>query len=93
MVAVVGGIVSGLVVYLIPKVVGTTFNFFKNIIIKLKRKAKKKIRYYQGHVNLSELIALQKKPADQLTTRERKILEKAQRRMQETVLKHMENKK
>lgn len=93
MVAVVGGIVSGLVVFLIPKVVGGVFKFLKNTAVKLKQKIKKKIRYYKGELSAAEYMKLKKKPIDQLTTREKNSIENAERKMRESVKKHMESKK
>ncbi|KAA0747491.1 hypothetical protein DN389_05515 [Bacillus sp. AY3-1] len=86
MVAIIGGIVSGLVVYLIPKVAGLVFKLGKNSIVKLK----KKIRYYRGHISLSEYLALKKKSPEKMSTIEKKILEKADRRFMERLNKNAE---
>ncbi|MGQ8813079.1 hypothetical protein [Bacillus sp. NA_165.1] len=93
MVAVVGGIVSGLVVFLIPKVVGGVFKFLKNTAVKLKQKIKKKIKYYKGELSAAEYMKLKKKPIDQLTTRERKIIEDTERIWGEQIKEHSEKKK
>ncbi|MED0996279.1 hypothetical protein P4T34_12450 [Bacillus mobilis] len=84
---------SGLVVFLIPKVVGGVFKFLKNTAVKLKQKIKKKIRYYKGELSAAEYMKLKKKPIDQLTTREKNSIENSERKMREAVKKHIESKK
>ncbi|MGH0950332.1 hypothetical protein [Bacillus mycoides] len=93
MVAIVGGIVSGLVVYLIPKVVGVVSKFVKSIIIKSKYKIKKQIKYYKGEITAGDYMYLKQKPPEKLTRHERKIIEDTERIWQEQMKEFSETHK
>ncbi|AJA18004.1 hypothetical protein [Bacillus cereus] len=93
MVAIVGGIVSGLVVYLIPKVVGAVCKFVKSVTIKSKYKIKKKIKYYKGEITAGDYMYLKQKPPEKLTRHERKIIEDTERVWQEQMKEFSETHK